>query len=190
VLRPRMLAALVVAGAGLATAIWLPTRNDTAAASDRDRGNHQSRDDRWYDRDDNDHRRDGARNDGRNGNNDNGRDRADPTPTTEAPTPPPEETVAPTGEPTAPPVSEPTTAPTTEPPATEPPATEPPTTTPPATPPATDPVAAVTEWEPFINYVEGDIVRFDGIEYQVLQSHTSLPGWEPAALTVIFKPLL
>ena len=36
-LRPRLLVTLVVAAAGLATAIWLPTRNDSADASERNR---------------------------------------------------------------------------------------------------------------------------------------------------------
>ncbi|HYN96751.1 MAG TPA: hypothetical protein VES42_23165, partial [Pilimelia sp.] len=33
-LRPRLLAALLVAGAGLATALWLPTQRDSASAAD------------------------------------------------------------------------------------------------------------------------------------------------------------
>ena len=36
-LRPRLVVAFVVAAAGLVTAVWLPTRNDSAEAADRNR---------------------------------------------------------------------------------------------------------------------------------------------------------
>jgi beta-glucanase (GH16 family) len=98
-----------------------------------------------------------------------------------ATTPP---TVPPTTEPTTPPTTPPTTEPTTPPP----PATTPPTTVPPTTPPTTAPPVA-TAWEPFTLYLAGQRVSFDGITYQVLAPHTSLPGWEPPAVTLLFKPL-
>jgi beta-glucanase (GH16 family) len=75
----------------------------------------------------------------------------------------------------------PTTPPTT------PPATEP--TAPPTTPPTTPPPAA-QPWKPFKIYRAGDRVVFDGITYEVREAHTSLPGWEPPALTNLFKPLI
>jgi beta-glucanase (GH16 family) len=94
------------------------------------------------------------------------------------------------------PTAAPTTAPPTEPPATKPPATTaPPTTTapttaPPATtaPPTTAPPAA-TPWKPFTDYVAGQLVTYEGVEYQVQETHTSLPGWEPPALPSLFKKL-
>jgi beta-glucanase (GH16 family) len=70
---------------------------------------------------------------------------------------------------TTPPTTEPTAPPTTEPPATAPPAAE--------------------EWKPFTLYAAGQRVSFDGITYEVLAPHTSLPGWEPPAVTLLFKPL-
>jgi hypothetical protein len=104
-------------------------------------------------------------------------------------------------EPTAPPTTAPTTppatAPTTEPPAGDPPTTEPPTTaptttppaatTPPSTPPTSAPAAAA--WAPFTDYVAGQLVTFGGVEYQVQETHTSLPGWEPTALPALFKKI-
>jgi hypothetical protein len=102
-------------------------------------------------------------------------------------------------DPTAPPATTPpaTTPPATEPPAGEPPATEPPTTapttipptatTPPTTPPAEKPAAAA--WKPFTDYVAGQLVTFKSVEYQVQETHTSLPGWEPTALPALFKKI-
>ena len=68
-------------------------------------------------------------------------------------------------EPTTPPTTEPTTPPTTEPPAAE-------------------------QWAPFKIFKAGDRVTFDGIAYEVKETHTSLPGWEPPALPFLFKPLI
>jgi hypothetical protein len=96
-------------------------------------------------------------------------------PTSEAPTTPPSE------EPTTPPSEEPTAEPTTA------PTTVPPTTTPPTTPPTSAPAA--TAWAPFTDYVAGQLVTYEGAEYQVQETHTSLPGWEPTALPSLFKKL-
>jgi len=96
-------------------------------------------------------------------------------------------------DPTAPPTTEPpaaeppTTAPTTEPPAAEPTTTPPAATTPPTTPPTKAPAA--TAWAPFTDYIAGQLVTFKGVEYQVLETHTSLPGWEPTALPTLFKKI-
>ncbi|UQU65926.1 family 16 glycosylhydrolase [Couchioplanes caeruleus] len=105
----------------------------------------------------------------------------------------PPTTSAPTGEPTAPATTPPTTEPTAEP--TTPPTTEPtvvptttaPPTTPPTTPPASKP--AKQAWKPFTDYAAGQIVTFKGADYEVLEAHTSLPGWEPTALPSLFKKL-
>lgn len=87
----------------------------------------------------------------------------------------------------APPTAEPTTPPSAE-PTTPPPATTPPVTTPPATtPPASEPPAA-EPWEPFTLYAAGVLVTFDGVRYEVKETHTSLPGWEPPALPELFQP--
>jgi hypothetical protein len=109
-------------------------------------------------------------------------------------------------EPTTPPATVPTKPPATQPTATTPPATTPPatpptsepptvapTTTPPATtkPPTTPPTTApaAKAWAPFTDYIAGQLVTFKGVEYQVLETHTSLPGWEPTALPALFKKI-
>jgi beta-glucanase (GH16 family) len=96
--------------------------------------------------------------------------------------PPAEEPPAtpPTSEAPPPPATTPpTTPPTTEPPATTPPTTAPPTTAPP--PPAAEP------WAPFKILAEGDRVTFGGATYEVQETHTSLPGWEPTVLPLLFQ---
>jgi hypothetical protein len=99
-------------------------------------------------------------------------------------------------EPTKPPASSPpaTSPPATSPPVTKPPATEPTKTSPPPTSPApTAPSSpappATPAWAPFTDYVAGELVTFKGIEYQVQETHTSLPGWEPTALPALFKKI-
>jgi hypothetical protein len=105
--------------------------------------------------------------------------------TDEAATPPTSE--PPASEPPAsePPASEPPTTEPTEPPATTPPATTPPTSAPPAT---TAPPAAVA-WKPFTLYQAGARVTFGGVAYEVKETHTSLPEWQPPAVPNLFKPL-
>ncbi|MEV4641528.1 carbohydrate-binding protein [Actinoplanes sp. NPDC049548] len=103
------------------------------------------------------------------------------TPPTQEPTTPP--TQEPTTPPTTPPTQEPTTPPTQEP--TSPPAT----TTPPTKAPTTPPAKAAKEWKPFTDYAKGDLVKFKGDTYEVLEAHTSLPGWEPNKLANLFKKL-
>lgn len=97
----------------------------------------------------------------------------------------PPATTPPTTEPTAPPTTVP---PTTPPPTTAPPTKVPPTKVPPTTvPPTVAPPAAA--WKPFTLYVAGQRVSFRGVTYQVLAPHTSLPGWEPPVVTLLFKRL-
>jgi carbohydrate binding protein with CBM5/12 domain len=156
--RPRMLILLAVAGVGLAAALWLPTRNDTASAAENGHHWQQSQDRHsasWHRRHDRPHHHPSA---------------------------------SPSESPTAEP---PTDLPSSEAPPTDPPATVPtvePTTAPPATTaPPTTPAPDVTAWAPFTDYTAGQLVSFDGKEYQVQQTHTSLPGWEPTKLPDLFK---
>ncbi|GGQ39735.1 carbohydrate-binding protein [Couchioplanes azureus] len=86
-------------------------------------------------------------------------------------------TTAPAQSPTTPPVEESTTPPAK----TEPPAA-PPTTSAPA-------AAAAKPWKTFTDYKAGDVVRFKGKDYRVLEAHTALPGWEPTTLVSLFKKL-
>jgi pyruvate/2-oxoglutarate dehydrogenase complex dihydrolipoamide acyltransferase (E2) component len=146
-LRPRLLIALVVAGVGLAAALWLPTRNDSAAATENGWDRQQSQ---------GDHRNDRDRGWWRDRDGRHRRDRQSPTPS-----------------------ADPTTPPTSEPP-----------TSAPATTPPTSAAPEATRWAPFTTYVADQLVTFDGVEYQVKQTHTSLPGWEPPALPKLFKPLV
>lgn len=104
---------------------------------------------------------------------------------------------------TPPPASEPPASepPTTEPPTSEPPATEPSATEPPASEPTSPPAAtkpptspptsapAVKAWAAFTDYVAGQLVTYKGVRYQVQETHTSLPGWEPTALPALFKKI-
>jgi hypothetical protein len=46
---------------------------------------------------------------------------------------------------------------------------------------------AASPWKPFTNYQAGDLVTFAGATYKVLQTHTSLPGWEPNVLPELFQ---
>ena len=173
--RPRTVGLLAVAAAGLAIAVWLPARSDSASASEN--GRHSSSDqhgDRWH--------------------HDNGRRRywpQFPGPSDsgfaspgESPTEVP--TTVPTGEAPsspAPTITAPTTEPTTAPPTTEP--TTAPATTVPTTAPTTAPAAA--EWAPFTDYAAGQVVSFHGVQYEVLSAHTALPEWEPPTLPALFK---
>jgi hypothetical protein len=165
--RPRTLILLLAAGVGLAGALWLPTRNDTASATEigRDRQHSQDRRHAWDRR----HRWHPPS------------PSFDPSPTA-VPTPSDPSTEPPSSEPpsseppsSAPPSTEPTAAPTTE-PTTAPPAPIPTVTAPAATP-----------WKPFIDLTAGQLVSFGGKIYQVQQTHTSLPGWEPPKLPALFK---
>ncbi|RSM52405.1 hypothetical protein DMB66_40160 [Actinoplanes sp. ATCC 53533] len=107
-----------------------------------------------------------------------------------------EPTEPPATEPTSPPASDPTPEPSTsdspspEPSATEPPASEPtspPAPTTPTSPPTSAPAAE--KWAPFTDYVAGQLVTYKGVRYQVQETHTSLPGWEPTALPALFKKI-
>lgn len=83
-----------------------------------------------------------------------------------------------------------TTPPTEAPPSEEPPAEEPPAEEPPAEePPAEEAPPPAEAWEPFTLYTAGAKVAFDGVTYEVLGTHTSLPGWEPPGIPELFKPV-
>jgi len=49
---------------------------------------------------------------------------------------------------------------------------------------AADPIP---EWAPYTNYTTGDLVTYGGATYQCIQSHMSLPGWEPANVPALWK---
>ncbi len=109
---------------------------------------------------------------------------------TTSPTTPPTTTRPPTAPPTTtrPPATRPpTVAPTTTPP-TVAPTTTPPTVAPTTTPPTTAPPAG-NVWAPYTGYTIGQVVTHNGVRYSVRQSHTSLPGWEPANVLALFLPI-
>jgi hypothetical protein len=143
--RPRPLIALLVAGVGLTFALWLPTRNDSASATENGRPAGQSQ---------GDHRRDRARDHDRDHDRDHRRDRRRESPSA---APAPSASLSPSE-------SAPSGTPTSEAP-------------------------RATKWAPFTDYVAGQLVTFKGVEYQVQQAHTALPGWEPSVLPTLFKPL-
>ena len=168
--RPRMLILLAVAGLGLAAALWLPTRNDTASANENGQQSQDQHNDGWHGRHDRHH-----------GNNPSNSPSEDPS---ASPTDVPPTFDPPTAEP---PSSEP---PTSDDPTALPPTFEPPTSEPPATiaPPSPTPTAPdVIAWAPFKDFIAGQVVSFASKDYQVLQTHTSLPGWEPPKLPELFK---
>ena len=76
----------------------------------------------------------------------------------------------------------PTPTATTNPPTPTPTATtKPPTPTPTATtPPAGD------AWAAYTPYTRGQVVTYNGARYRCVQSHTSLPGWEPANVPALW----
>lgn len=43
------------------------------------------------------------------------------------------------------------------------------------------------EWAPYTSYTVGDTVTYNGCTYSVIQSHTSLPGWEPPNVPALFQ---
>ncbi len=130
-------------------------------------------------------------------------DNTAPSTTTQPATTPPATTVPPTTQPPAA-TTQPTA--TTQPPAatTQPPAaaTQPPATAEPpvlAQPPATTGAPATTQptaaapagnaWATWTPYPAGQIVTYNGARYQSRQSHTSLPGWEPANVLALWLPV-
>jgi chitin-binding protein len=60
---------------------------------------------------------------------------------------------------------------------------------PPTTVPPTAEPPAAAEWKPFTLYEAGQRVSYEGVTYEVLSTHTSLPGWEPTVLEILFKPV-
>ncbi|GAA3107053.1 fibronectin type III domain-containing protein [Streptosporangium carneum] len=47
--------------------------------------------------------------------------------------------------------------------------------------------AAAAAWAPYTAYTAGTVVTHNGVNYQCLQSHTSLPGWEPDRVPALWK---
>ncbi|MBB5079824.1 M28 family peptidase [Nonomuraea endophytica] len=46
-----------------------------------------------------------------------------------------------------------------------------------------------TEWAPYTSYTAGTTVSYQGANYRCLQSHTSLPGWEPPGTPALWQRL-
>ncbi len=44
-------------------------------------------------------------------------------------------------------------------------------------------------WAPYTAYTVGQVVTYNGTRYQVRQSHSSLPGWEPANVLALWLPI-
>ena len=163
--RSRMLILFAVAGVGLAVALWLPTRIDTASASENVLSLQQAQEQRgtgqhwWY---------------GRVAWHRQHRPNLPAWPPSTWPS-----AVPPTFDP-----------PTFDPPTFGPPTFDPPTFDPPTFDPPTTAPPKVTAWAPYTDYTAGQLVSFLGIKYQVRETHTSLPGWEPPKLPELFKVLV
>jgi chitin-binding protein len=84
-----------------------------------------------------------------------------------------------------------TPPPTTRPPTNPPPTTSPPTTGPPTAPPPTTtaPPGSNPAWQPHTPYATGARVSYLGRNYQCLQGHTSLPGWEPPNVPALWQAI-
>ncbi|GAB1694257.1 carbohydrate-binding protein [Krasilnikovia sp. M28-CT-15] len=202
--RRRVLLALAVVGAGLATALYLPTRNDTASAHENRAGRItvcERRDGRyvwrWTSAEGRTFRdRDCRRTWTARPADEEWFPTASPSgPTTEpTPTSPsPSVSEDPSTDPT--PTETATTEPTpTEPTPTEPPAPEPTTTTLEPVKQSDSPSATPTKvnapkWKVRTDYKAGDLVSFAGKVYRVKEAHTALPGWEPSKLKELFEPV-
>ncbi len=48
---------------------------------------------------------------------------------------------------------------------------------------------AANEWAPYVSYKVGDQVTYQGVTYQCIQAHTSLPGWEPPIVPALWGRL-
>jgi chitin-binding protein len=58
----------------------------------------------------------------------------------------------------------------------------------PAPEPAPPPAAPDTgTWVSGTSYPAGSEVTFDGVTYEATQSHTALPGWEPASTPALWQ---
>jgi hypothetical protein len=44
-------------------------------------------------------------------------------------------------------------------------------------------------WQPFQDFLQGEVVRVDAVLYRVVQSHTSSPEWPPADTPALFVKL-
>ncbi|GLW46519.1 endoglucanase [Streptomyces sp. NBRC 14336] len=56
-------------------------------------------------------------------------------------------------------------------------------------PAASTSVAAYQAWQPNTSYTVGTRVSYGGKDYECLQSHTSLTGWEPPNTPALWKPV-
>ncbi|GIH75003.1 carbohydrate-binding protein [Planobispora longispora] len=48
-------------------------------------------------------------------------------------------------------------------------------------------LAAAPAWQPYTSYAVGAQVSYNGVDYQAIQAHTSLPGWEPPNVPALWK---
>lgn len=44
-------------------------------------------------------------------------------------------------------------------------------------------------WAPGVDYAVGQIVTYDGTDYECVQGHTSQPGWTPDAVPSLWQPV-
>lgn len=49
--------------------------------------------------------------------------------------------------------------------------------------------AAYATWQPYTSYSVGSRVTYHGVDYECIQAHTSLPGWEPPNVPALWRPV-
>jgi len=54
---------------------------------------------------------------------------------------------------------------------------------------AVDAFAETAQWEAYTCYAVGDVVSYEGSEYEAIQAHTALPGWEPPNVLALWEKL-
>ena len=52
-----------------------------------------------------------------------------------------------------------------------------------------EPTPDIQEWIAWTSYTIGDIVTYEGLEYECRQSHVSQPDWTPPAVLALWLPL-
>ncbi|GAB4208604.1 MAG: hypothetical protein OHK0022_38360 [Roseiflexaceae bacterium] len=68
-------------------------------------------------------------------------------------------------------------------------ATATPTLRPTVAPTVTPTPSGVAAWQPYTAYATGARVSYNGVVYQCVQGHTSLPGWEPPNVPALWTPV-
>ena len=47
----------------------------------------------------------------------------------------------------------------------------------------------IPNWAVGVSYTIGELVMYNGVEYQCIQANTSEPGWDPPAVPALWEPV-